>query len=116
MRVIVAGGRFYNDYEKVKSVLDRCPCEISAVVCGMARGADMLGYQWAREKNIPILKYPADWDKYGKAAGHIRNKEMAENADVLIAFWDGESRGTKNMIDIAREKGIITYVFYYKVN
>ena len=59
------------------------------------------------------MEFPADWDKHGKSAGYKRNLEMAENADALIAFWDGESRGTKHMIDIAKEKNLLTRIIRY---
>lgn len=68
---------------------------------------------WARRNNVPVEKYPANWDKYGKSAGYIRNEEMAKVADSLLAIWDGKSRGTKHMIDIATKKGLT--VFIYKV-
>jgi hypothetical protein len=60
--------------------------------------------------NIPCFRFPADWDRYGKAAGYIRNETMAANAEALIALWDGRSPGTKHMIDIARKKGLKVYV------
>ena len=65
---------------------------------------------WAATFSIPCEKYPADWDKYGKSAGYRRNEQMADNADSLIALWDGRSRGTKHMIDIAHRKGLKVYV------
>lgn len=72
------------------------------VVCGMAKGADVLGERYALDRGFQIQRYPADWDEYGKRAGYIRNEQMAQNADALAAFWDGESRGTKHMIDLAQ--------------
>lgn len=77
-------------------------CDVQ-VVCGCARGADTLGKQFAEELGLKVLEYPADWDKYGKRAGYIRNEEMAKISNALIAFWDGESRGTKHMIDLAKK-------------
>ena len=88
-------------------------CDVQ-VVCGCARGADTLGKQFAEELGLKVLEYPADWDKYGKRAGYIRNEEMAKISNALIAFWDGESRGTKHMIDLAKEYGLPTRIIYYK--
>ena len=70
------------------------------------KGADKLGIQYAIEKGFNLIKFTAEWNKFGKAAGPIRNKEMAVFADVLIAFWDGRSRGTQNMIRLANKKGL----------
>jgi len=84
------------------------------VVSGTARGADKWGERYARRFNYIITKFPADWNKYGKSAGYIRNKQMAEYADHLIAFWDGESKGTKHMINLATKQGIIVDVIEYK--
>lgn len=69
----------------------------------MARGADSLGAQWALANNIDLIRMPADWDRFGKSAGYRRNEEMAKIANAVITFWDGVSRGTKHMIDIATQ-------------
>lgn len=106
-RVIVAGGRDFVDYALLKKRLDAALINKVAqgivVVSGKARGADSLGEKYARERGYDIAEFPADWDTHGKAAGHIRNRQMAENADALVAFWDGKSRGTKNMIETAKK-------------
>lgn len=73
------------------------------LVCGMARGADLLGLQWAKEYRVPWKEFPAEWDLYGRSAGYRRNAEMADYADVLIAFWDGDSKGTKHMIECMKK-------------
>lgn len=73
--------------------------DIEEVVCGGAKGADLLGAMWANANNIPVKTFLAEWDKYGRSAGMIRNRQMAEYGDFLIAFWDGQSPGTKNMIN-----------------
>ena len=80
--------------------------KVSAVLCGECRGADLLGKRFAEENGIPVESFPAEWKRYGRAAGAKRNKQMAENADTLIAFWDGESKGTKNMIDLMNGKTV----------
>jgi len=105
-RVIVAGGRDFFNYELLESKLNRILQNITdeiVIVCGMARGADTLGERYAKANGIRVEYYPADWNKYGKSAGYIRNEQMAKNADALIAFWDGKSKGTKNMIDLAEK-------------
>ncbi len=93
--------------------------QITEVVCGEARGVDTLGKQWAQKHNIPVKSFPANWDKYGKAAGYIRNEDMADYADSLIAVIYIEdqyrmvgTRGTTHMINLAKEKGIPFYIRY----
>lgn len=116
MKVIIAGGREFNDYATLCRVCDHMlqnQKEIE-IVSGTARGADLLGEQYARERGYPIQQFPADWDKYGKAAGYKRNAEMAAYADALICFWDGKSRGSKHMIDLAREKGLKVKIHIYQ--
>lgn len=108
-RVIIAGSRTFEDYKLLKKTMDNLLSQIKdeiQIVCGKARGADTLGEEYAKERGYQIAYFPADWDKFGKSAGYKRNVQMAENADALVAFWDGQSRGTKHMIDIAREKGL----------
>ena len=83
------------------------------IVSGHASGADSLGEKFAADHNLQCELYPADWDKQGKAAGPIRNAEMAEVADALIAFWDGQSRETKSMIDLARKTGLQVAIVRY---
>ena len=118
-RVIIAGTRSFNDYELLR---DSCYNLLSekqrthtvVVISGTARGADQMGERYARERGFQLRRFPADWEQYGKSAGHIRNAKMADNADALIAFWDGESKGTKNMIDNARRKGLAVRVIQYQ--
>jgi len=108
-KVIVAGGREFDDYGMLCKHCDRLLSQKLAthqivIISGEARGADTLGEKYAHERGYAIEKYPADWKRDGKAAGPIRNAQMAKVADALIAFWDGNSRGTQNMIDLARLK------------
>lgn len=117
-RIIIAGGRDFNDYNLLKKKVNNLISEKRKthqiyIVSGKARGADSLGEKYANENGLNIMEFPADWDKHGKSAGYKRNLEMAENADALIAFWDGESRGTKHMIDIAKEKNLLTRIIRY---
>ena len=81
------------------------------IVSGHARGADSLGERFANELGFPFELHPAKWRLLGKAAGMVRNAEMAKCSDALIAFWDGESRGTRHMINFARKRGLDISVF-----
>ena len=126
-RIIIAGGRDFNDYETLKCAANdiiRYQCEINndievEIVSGRARGADRLGERFADEFGYSLAKFPADWDKNGKQAGIIRNRQMAKYATeegycgVLIAFWDGESRGTRNMIETAGKFNMEVRVIRY---
>lgn len=98
MKVIIAGSRTFNNYLLLKETLDNLNIEITEIVCGEARGADLLGKRYAYEKNIPYRSFYPDWSLYGRRAGILRNHEMGDYADYLIAFWDGKSSGTKDMI------------------
>ena len=108
MRIIVAGGREFQNYAFLSKTLDTlfANLDIVSIVSGKANGADSLGERYANEKGLEVHPFPADWTKYGKGAGHIRNAKMADNAEGLVAFWDGKSRGTKGMIEIATKKRI----------
>src|SRR5690242_18971396 len=98
MRIIIAGNRTITS----KLILLRAILEsgftVTEVVSGGADGIDRTGEQWATESHIPIKKFPANWAEYGKKAGPLRNQQMADYADALIAIWDGRSTGTKDMI------------------
>jgi hypothetical protein len=113
--LIVAGGRDFEDYELLKEKLDFFTKDKDkvVVVSGAAKGADTLGEQWAKERGYEVHPFPALWNKYGKRAGFIRNAEMLNYADALVAFWDGKSRGTAHMIKITREKGLPLRVVRY---
>ena len=116
-RIIVAGSRTFNDYKALKRVLDHYIVGVNeavTIISGGARGADALAERYAWERCIPFECYPANWKKYGLAAGPIRNEQMAANGDALIAFWDGKSRGTKHMIETATRRGLAVLVVYYK--
>lgn len=99
MKVIIAGSRHIEDDTLVYRAINQSCFDITEVVSGTARGIDTLGEQWAKAHNIPCKRFPPDWDKHGKKAGILRNVEMAEYADALVAVWDGFSRGTAHMID-----------------
>lgn len=116
MKVIIAGGREIDDYELVLKAVLNAGFDITAVVSGGARGVDLLGERFAEEAGLKLFKFPADWDKHGRAAGPIRNQVMGDFADALIAIWDGQSRGTKHMIDYATKKGLKVYVERTDIN
>lgn len=111
MRTIIAGSRSTLMMDFAEGMIE-CPFlfEISSIISGTAKGADSFGESYGRYANIPVIQFPAEWDKYGKRAGYIRNVEMAKNADALIAFWDGESHGTKHMINIAKERNLQIFI------
>lgn len=106
-KVIIAGGRDYSftnaDYALLNALHEKH--HFTLVISGGARGADMYGEIWARLNAIPLDRHPADWAKWGKSAGFIRNDEMAKVADALVAFPGG--RGTADMIRRARERGLV---------
>ena len=107
MKVAVIGSRGFDDYEMVKTALS--PLKITLLISGGAKGADLLGERYANENNIETLIFKPDWKKHGAAAGVLRNTYIVNNADTIIAFWDGESKGTKDSISKAKklEKNII---------
>ena len=115
MKVIIAGGRYFDDYNKLCCYCDNAlQNQINIeIVSGGARGADTLGEKYALERDYNVKRFPAAWNKFGRSAGVIRNAEMANYAEVLIAFWDGKSRGTRNMINLAKKEGLKIYVYYY---
>lgn len=124
IRIIIAGGRDFDDYillcERLDTYIgyiDIGPKDYVEIISGCVQGADKLGERYALDNCHFIKRYPADWERYGKSAGPIRNREMAEYAaeknGVLFAFWDGKSKGTKNMIETAEKFGLETHVVIY---
>ena len=99
MRTIIAGGRNIDVYQLVIDAVEESQFQITTVISG-----------GARERNIPLEIFNADWNTHGRAAGHIRNRQMADNADALIAVWDGKSKGTRNMIETAKKLGLKVHV------
>lgn len=112
-KVIVAGSRTFNDFSLLDKKLSELFPEKFIVISGMARGADRLAVLYAKKHNLHVVEMPAKWEKYGRAAGYMRNKEMANIADALVAFWDGKSKGTQHMINLAKKKGINVHVFLF---
>lgn len=111
LKTIIAGSRNCTHYDDLLRAIDVIGWRPSVILSGGARGVDAMGERWASENNIMVQKYPAEWDKYGKAAGYRRNVQMAENADALLSLWDFKSRGTKHMIDICTKKCMVIYVW-----
>lgn len=120
MKLIIAGSRSFNDYERLKksmeryleTVLDSEPY-FDNIISGHATGADRLGERFATEFDIPLKIMPADWDYYGRRAGHIRNQAMAKIATHCIVFWDRQSPGTRDMINCARAAGLKLRIVCY---
>lgn len=116
-RIIIAGSRDFSDYKLLCESLDELIAGFGEnaieFVSGTCRGADRLGERYAKEKGFPVKRFPANWGTYGKRAGVLRNAQMADYADTLIAFWDGMSRGTKNMISEAGRKHLKVFVVRY---
>ena len=117
MRIAIVGSRDFNDaqlmYDVMSNVIHKFGEQEYIVVSGTARGADRLGEEYAQFVGFDVERYPADWNTYGKGAGHIRNRQMAEISDIIVAFWDGKSTGTKNMIHTSEQLGKHVFVVNY---
>ena len=118
MKLLIAGGRDFNNEALLRDrlqqmVTDGLIDESVELVCGMARGADMLGHRVFKMNNLPIHSYPADWEGLGKRAGFVRNTEMGNECDLALIFWDGKSKGTKHMIDYLNKLGKRAFVVSY---
>lgn len=122
-KVIVAGGRDFDDYEMMSRKLSELfnndkqfTGHLVKIISGMADGADTLALRYADENRLPKIMMPACWQYDKRRAGFLRNEDMLSIADALVAFWNGESHGTKHMIEISKDKGIPIWVFEYKRN
>lgn len=108
MKIVVAGSRTFSDYQLLEETLDDIIKEKHIInpiiISGTCYGADKLGEQYARKRGYQVIQFKPKWEIHGKSAGFIRNKEMADNADLLVAFWDGQSKGTAMMIDIMKKQ------------
>lgn len=120
LRIIIAGSRGFSDYETLKITVDHFIVNESVgdpepgveIVSGMAKGADLLGVQYANERGYKVLEFPADWSR-GRSAGPQRNRDMANTANACVVFWDGKSRGTASMISLAKSKRLRLLVVEY---
>ena len=109
MNLAIVGSRTFNDWIlfelEVSKLIKQYP-EINTIISGGAKGADKLAEKYAKNYKLKkIIHYP-EWDVWGNSAGMIRNKKIIKDADILIAFWDGKSSGTENVIRLASIKGI----------
>lgn len=113
--VLVCGGRTYADKHKVYQVLDKILKAAETedrelcIVHGNAKGADYLADCWAKERRVPTKVFPADWQKHGRAAGPIRNRQMLDEAKPKLVVAFPGSNGTKHMCDISRKAGVVVY-------
>lgn len=104
-RVAVVGSRTFKDYGLLCKTLDAHVKPGDEIVSGGAKGADYLAEQYAKERGLNTIIYYPEWDKYGKKAGFLRNEKIVNDCDILVAFWNNVSRGTKSSIDLARKAG-----------
>ena len=114
MRVMVVGSRRIANYERVKKALDHSPFEITALLSGSAAGVDKLAEAWALERGIAIETYPLDWKAHRRSAPLIRNCQMARTADACVAIWDGHSKGTWKMVEVAAHYRVNLHVLVIK--
>lgn len=115
-RIIIAGSRSVDEYWRVEAAMSQVTAGganrgVYEIVSGGAEGVDQFGERWAEEYDCDVTRFEPDWEEYGNAAGPIRNGQMAKYADKLVAVWDGESAGTRDMIDKALDEGLDTHVF-----
>ena len=107
-KIVIGGCRDFSDYRLLCDYVDLCLARLKqqgdiCIISGGCHGTDALGERYAQERGYAVKVYPADWETYGRSAGPIRNREMVENADAVIAFWDGRSAGTASLISCAKE-------------
>lgn len=112
-KVIICGSRDFQNYSLLRKEIDKIKDKVGEVVCGEAKGADTLGRAWAEENHVKVQSFPANWQAYGSQAGFIRNRDMGDYADMAIAFWNGHSPGTKDMIKYMKTLGKEVVVVEY---
>jgi len=112
-KVAVVGSRTFTDYECMRKTLDVHVKPGDEIVSGGAKGADKLAEKYAKDQNLNTIIYYPQWDKYGKKAGFLRNRKIIDDADVVVAFWDGKSRGTASSIDLARRANKELYIIIW---
>lgn len=109
-KVVIGGCREFTDYAVFSASVDAFLSELVkrgkiCILSGACRGVDEMGERYAAEHGFAVERYPAEWGKYGRSAGPRRNREMVEKADFVIAFWDGESAGTRSLVQYAEQLG-----------
>lgn len=123
MRIIITGDRDFLDYERLEQIMlqimEKYPNETVEIVAGGDKGAESIGELFALKHYLKVARFPANWRRYGSSAGYIRNSDMIDYArqgkGILIAFWDGKSGGTKNMIQLAKRWGLEVMVYPTKI-
>lgn len=118
MKIAIVGSRTFTNYEMMCAFIERSLSDaefnsIEAVVSDGARGADTLAEQYARENGLELIVFPAEWERYGRKAGPLRNVKIIQECDLCFAFWDGQSRGTEHDIDLCKEMGKKYYIYMF---
>jgi len=103
MKIAVIGSRGFKDSSLLEKKLDEFKNQIIELVTGGAEGADSIAAAWAEANKLPVKVIKPEWNKYGRAAGVIRNKEIIKNCDFCMAFWDGKSKGTASSLKFCKE-------------
>ena len=113
MKTAIIGTRTFENYTQLCEIIDNLEHKPTEIISGGAMGADALAERYAKENDLPLIVFKANWEKHGKAAGPFRNQTIVENCEQLVAFWDGQSKGTNHSIKTARAKGKLTKVVNY---
>ena len=113
MKIGIIGSRGFDNYELLKVIMNEYIDKVDVIVSGGAKGADKLGERWASENGKSCLLFLPEWNKYGKSAGFIRNKDIVKNSELVLAFWDGVSKGTQSSIDLCKKYGIPVKIINY---
>lgn len=116
MKLAIIGSRSFDDYNLLKQICDKIHTKyvITEIVSGGAKGADLLGERFANEYAIKTNIFIPDWNRHGKSAGFIRNNDIVNHSDLVLAFWDGVSKGTNHSINIAKKTNKPIIIFNYK--
>lgn len=116
MTIAIVGSRTFDDYSTLNEIILKTLNieDIDCVISGGARGADSLAEKFASEHSLAFVEFPAKWERYGKSAGYRRNVTIVQNADMIFAFWNGTSKGTKHTIDIAKVHDTECVIYYYE--
>lgn len=115
MKLAIIGSRGFSDYDLLSRTIEFYfrDGEINEIVSGGAAGADSLAGRWAREFQVKLTEFLPDWNKHGKSAGFIRNMDIVKYADMVLAFWNGQSKGTQNSLSIAQRLKKRTLIIYF---
>ncbi|MFW9879075.1 MAG: SLOG family protein [Candidatus Thorarchaeota archaeon] len=119
MKLAIVGSRTFNNWDLMIDIFNQhFPSldggwDIDMIISGGAKGADEIAYYTARNHHIPYKEFIAEWEKYGKSAGYKRNKQIVDACDMVLAFWDGKSKGTQHTINLAKEAKKPTFIVYF---